>query len=234
MLRLERLLGKSLLSNGVLHWHTAIRRSESTNIISHKYVHFGCVKTIQNGSDSGQMPLQSWALYWHTAIKRHTRCMFVSDICKGHQHIYFNRLINIYIYIYIIGRLTPHVNNFPKLRRSKAKQEEPCDVKLCDVNLYAVKLCAVNLCDVSLCDVNLCDSNMCDVNLCDVNLCDSNMCDVKLCDVNVLFVFLCGVEEEGGRGGANQKTKTPHVNVQNIYCIYTYMCVYLHIYKYLC
>ena len=93
-------LGKSLLSNGVLHWHIAIRRSESTNIISHKYVHSGCVKTVQNGSDSGQMPLQSWALYWHTAIKRHTRCMFVSDICKGHQHIYFKRETQIYIYIY--------------------------------------------------------------------------------------------------------------------------------------
>ena len=136
----------------------------------------------------------------------------------------------IYIYIiYIIGRITPHVNNFPKLRRSKAKQEEPCDINLCDVNLYAVKLCAVNLCDVSLCDVNLCDSNMCDVNLCDVNLCDSNMCDVKLYDVNVLFVILCGVEEEGGRGGVHQKTKTPHVNVQNIYCIYICVCIYMFI-----
>ena len=71
---------------------------------------------------------------------------------------------------------------------------------------------------------------MCDVNLCDVNLCDSNMCDVKLCDVNVLFVFLCGVEEEGGRGGANQKTKTPHVNVQNIYCIYIHICACIYIF----
>ena len=66
--------GKSLLSNGVLHWHTAIRRSKSTNIVFHTYVHSGRAKKIQNGSDSGQRPLQSWVVYWHTAINVMSMC----------------------------------------------------------------------------------------------------------------------------------------------------------------
>ena len=63
-----------MLSNGVLHWHTAIRHSKSTNIVFHTYVHSGRAKKIQNGSDSGQRPLQSWVLYWHTAINVMSMC----------------------------------------------------------------------------------------------------------------------------------------------------------------
>ena len=66
--------GKSLLSNGVSHWHTTIRRSKPTNIVFHTYVHSGRAKKIQNGSDSGQRPLQSWVLYWHTAINVMSMC----------------------------------------------------------------------------------------------------------------------------------------------------------------
>ena len=92
--------------------------------------------------------------------------------------------------------------------------------------------CVTSMCVTSSCvmsswcqaDVNLCDVNVFDVKLCGRNLCDVNVRDAKLpsCVMSSVFV-LCGgfvwgsAGEEGGRrkeeGGANQKTRTPHVNV---------------------
>ena len=127
-----------------------------------------------------------------------------------------------------------------KQRQSGSAYVNLCDVKLCDVKLCDVNLCDVKLCDVKLCDVNvLCVVLCCGVccvlcclwrvlccvlcvvccALCCV-LCV--MCCVCVC-VCCLRVSVCVVRggrrrrtEGGGRkegGGANLKTRTPHVNV---------------------